>query len=449
MQIDCPVSDPHPEQKRFIYSKAKRKVIKAGRRGGKTVGAAIMACVRAFEDLEWDSKTKQPLKDRRVLYAAPTSEQTDRFWTEVKKILQPVIDKKYLHCNETERFIELPGTEARIKAKTSWNANTLRGDYAALLILDEFQLMDEDTWDEVGAPMLADNNGDAVFIFTPPSLNATGISRAKDPRHASKLFKKAKLDTTGLWQTFHFTSFDNPYISHEALTLIASDMSLESYRREIMAEDDEIEQSWLVHGKFNESLCKIKRFNIPFNWDVYSGHDFGSANPAALFIARVRLPLPQGAPLYMRLNDLVAFREYAPGAGYSIPQHVNRFNELSHGYSVVKRVGGNQTTEDEIRQGYTAHGWSIMAPTLTKVNAQLDRVIGLEELNKLYIFDDMLGILVQIANCMWELDDTNKPLNKIKWEDRYHLLACLRYIGSDFTPETVVSRKREVSFSYF
>ena len=39
----------------------------------------------------------------------------------------------------------------------------LRGDYADELILDEFQLMNEDIWDAVGAPMLLDNNGDASF----------------------------------------------------------------------------------------------------------------------------------------------------------------------------------------------------------------------------------------------------------------------------------------------
>jgi hypothetical protein len=61
---------PHPKQLAFINSEAKRKIIRAGRRGGKTVGVAILA-VRMF------------LKARRVLYGAPTAEQVDRFWTEV------------------------------------------------------------------------------------------------------------------------------------------------------------------------------------------------------------------------------------------------------------------------------------------------------------------------------------------------------------------------------
>ncbi len=442
-ELTVRLRDPetHVPQKTFVDSTVKRVVVKAGRRGGKTVGAAIKA-VKAF------------LAGRRVLYAAPTSEQTDKFWFEVKRALAEPIDAGVLKQNDSEQFIERPGTENRIKAKTAWNANTLRGDYADLLILDEFQLMAEDAWDEVGAPMLLDNNGDVVFIFTPPSLRSSGVSKAKDPRHASKLFKDKLHDPA--WQCIHFTSMDNPFISTVALAGITADMSLDAYRREILAEDDEIETSWLVHSKFNEALCKIKRFEIPSNWDVMSGHDFGTANPAALFLARVKLPLPVGAPAYMRFNDLVAFREYAPGAGYSTAQHVEAFKRIirlpgqdDKAYNIIKRVGGNHSTEAASRNEMTLHGWPVTEPTINAVNAQIDRVIGLEELNKFYVFDDLYGLLGQMANCMWELDADNKPTkNKVKDEAKYHLLAALRYIGSEFTPETVVSGHIHAAVSY-
>jgi hypothetical protein len=420
--------EKHPHQKQMVESKSKRLIVKAGRRGGKTVGFAIRA-VRRF------------LEGRRQLYAAPTSEQTDTFWYEIKRSLGKAIEAGILKLNESERFVEVPGTKQRIKAKTAWNANTLRGDYADDLYLDEFQLMAEDTWAEVGAPMLADNNGDAVFIYTPPSLKAAGVSKARDPRHASKLFRKAQEDTTGFWETIHFTSLDNPFISREALGLIAADMSLESYRREIMAEDDEIELSWLVYSKFNEALCKIPRFEIPPNWPVFSGHDFGSANPAALFLAQVRLPLPQGAPEYLRYNDLVAFREYCPGSGFSSTQHRDRFLELTKGYEVKKRVGGSHQ-EDGWRGEMTVLGWTISEPTIKQVAPQIDRVISLMERNKFYAFSDMHGLLSELSNCLWELDEENKPLNKIANEQRYHLLACLRYIGSEFSPEMAEEGRR-------
>jgi hypothetical protein len=422
-EIQVKLRRPHAEQQKIVDSPAKRKVIKAGRRGGKTCVAAMMA-VKSF------------LAGERVLYGAPTQEQVDSFWYEVKRSLAEAIDEQggVFHKNETLHFIERPNTKQRIRAKTCWNANTLRGDYASLLILDEFQLMAEDTWDEVGAPMLLDNNGDAMIIFTPPSLRSSGVSKARDPRHASKLFKKAQEDKTGLWETIHFTSLDNPFISKEGLAIITGDMSMDSYRREIMAQDDEIELSWLVYGKFNERVCKIPRFPIPKEWPVYSGHDFGPANPAALFLAQ-----------NPGTGDFFIFKEYCPGSGYSADQHVKNFQEICKGYNVLKRVGGNVTTEDEVRQLYTAHGWPITAPKIAKVNAQVERVIGLIELNKIFIFSDLVELLSQISNCMWVLDEENRATNKIDNEHKFHLLSCLRYIGSDFTPETVVSNLPRVS----
>ena len=216
--------EPHGKQIEFLRSTAKRKVIRAGRRGGKTYGASIYA-VEKF------------LEGKRVLYATPTQEQVDRFWYLVCEALREPIEAGIFYKNETKHLIELAGTEQRIRAKTAWNSDTLRGDFADELILDEFQLMNEDTWGVVGAPMLMDNNGNAIFIYTPPSLQSRSVTKANDPQHAAKLFKKAAADTTGRWQAFHFSTYDNPYIDKTVIDDLANDMSSIAYRMEIMAED--------------------------------------------------------------------------------------------------------------------------------------------------------------------------------------------------------------------
>jgi len=418
-QYTVHLRQPHDKQIAFIKSPAPRKIIRAGRRSGKTVGISIKA-VERFVD------------GGRVLYAAPTNEQVGRFWYEVCGALAELVDGGIYKKNEAEHFIELPGTENRIKAKTAWNANTLRGDYADYLIFDEWQLMAEDAWDEVGAPMLLDNNGDAVFIYTPPSLASSGISRARDPRHAAKMFKAAKEDTSGRWEAFHFTSHDNPYISGEALQEIIGDMSKESYFKEIMAEDDELQVSWLVYGAFNEQTCWIEPFPIPKEWLRYSGHDFGSANPAALFIAQD----PATGFFY-------AYEEYLPGEGKSTAQNVAEFKRITEGTNVIRRVGGSHQ-EEEIRTGYTAHGWPIQEPKINNVNLQIDRVKGLMELNKLYVFKSLVHYHQELMNCMWKLDEQGVATNVINDEKKYHLCACARYILSDFTPETVQAEEGQV-----
>jgi len=62
----------HKIQQEFIHCKAKRIIIRAGRRGGKTVGVANRA-------------VKRFLAGRRVLYAAPTADQVGSFWTTVQE----------------------------------------------------------------------------------------------------------------------------------------------------------------------------------------------------------------------------------------------------------------------------------------------------------------------------------------------------------------------------
>jgi hypothetical protein len=179
----------------------------------------------------------QFLDGRRVLYAVPTQDQADAFWHEVVTTLQPAIDAKALVKNETRRYVQRPGTRQRIRCKTAFNADTLRGDYADLLILDEYMLMHESTWEDVGAPMLLDNDGDAVFIYTPPSRRTRHLSRADDPRHAAKLYARAAADTSGRWAAFHFTSRDNPHISQTAVAELVADMTSLSIRQEIEAEE--------------------------------------------------------------------------------------------------------------------------------------------------------------------------------------------------------------------
>lgn len=205
------IDRPHDKQLEFINSPAKRKVVVAGRRFGKTTGTSMLA-------------TLMFLKGRRILQAAPSFEQTDAFWQNVKRYLKQPIEDGYIYKNESLRLLTNP-EGGRIKTKTAWNADMLRGDYADLLILEEYSLMSPTTWDEVGSPMLLDNDGDAIFIFTPKRKN-----------HAWKLYQQYQSDGKDRTACWHFTSYDNPHISREALEEIAGDMTQDAYEQEIMAE---------------------------------------------------------------------------------------------------------------------------------------------------------------------------------------------------------------------
>ena len=114
-QIPAPAAAP-------FLSPARRsvKLSGLGRRGGKTTGLAILA-------------VQQFLLGHRILYAVPTQEQVQRFWHEVTMALAAPITMGLFAKNETLHTIERPRTEQRIRAKTAWSPDTLRGDYASVL----------------------------------------------------------------------------------------------------------------------------------------------------------------------------------------------------------------------------------------------------------------------------------------------------------------------------
>lgn len=210
MNLTVTLPLPHPKQADIRTHPAKRKVICAGRRFGKTHMAASEGVERG-------------LQGRRVLFASPTQDQVDTFWTLAKAWLQPVLDRKLLYKNESRRIIEFPGG-GRIKAKTAWNADTMRGDYGDFIVLDEYAQMTPDVWDYVVSPMLLDTDGDCWFISTPVRRN-----------HFFTLYQKAVQDDTGRWKEFYATTHDNPFLSQDALADLTADMSEEAYQQEIMA----------------------------------------------------------------------------------------------------------------------------------------------------------------------------------------------------------------------
>ena len=84
-------------------------------------------------------------------------------------------------------------------------------------------------------PCFSDTNGDAIFLYTPPSIVSKGVSKAQNKFHAAQMYKEKRLDPE--WLCLHATSMDNPHLSQEAFDNIAKVMSKQAFRREIMAED--------------------------------------------------------------------------------------------------------------------------------------------------------------------------------------------------------------------
>lgn len=201
-----------PLQREIIRHRAPRKVIVAGRRAGKTTLAAYLAIERLFAG-------------QRVLLTSATQDQADTFWDLLKRWLFPLLDAEMLYKLESRRLLTLPSLDARIRVKTGRNPDVLRGDDADLIVFDECALLDPSVWNAVAAPMLADRNGDAIFISTPRAKNWFFhlYQRGLDPQQPR-------------WAAWHFTTHDNPHLSAPAVAALEHDMPRYLYRQEILAE---------------------------------------------------------------------------------------------------------------------------------------------------------------------------------------------------------------------
>lgn len=183
----------------------------------------------------------------------------------------------------------------------------------------------------------------------------------------------------------------------------------------------------LIYDAFDETVCKIKRFELPSEWPRYVGHDFGANNTAALWYAQD----PGTGFLYL-------YREYLAG-GLSAFDHAQRFISLSQGETIIRRAGG-ANHEDGWRESFTAAGWPIVNPRLHEVEAGINRVYGWHQQNKLFIFDDMTGYLDEKLSYSRKLEDNYQPTMEINNKAHFHKMDAERYLLGDFSPETLETK---------
>jgi len=84
--------------------------------------------------------------------------------------------------------------------------------------------MKPSVWETVLRPALADQKGDAMFIGTPLGRN-----------HFYELYKYGELSDDPTYQSWHFTSYDNPLLDPEEINIAKKSMSSYAFRQEFMA----------------------------------------------------------------------------------------------------------------------------------------------------------------------------------------------------------------------
>lgn len=202
----------HNKQKEVASSKARFKVIRAGRRSGKS---SVEIEVMLFKAVNG--------KDRNVFYIAPTMTQARSIiWEQLKSRLGKIGE-----ANESRLEMKVPtidGGTSLIKVSGWENRENFRGMKAHHITFDELDTMKDFFigWQEIFRPALIDTSGTADFIGTPKKENP----------NLRRLEKEADHD----WECFTFTTADNPHIPPLELIKAKEEMDANTYKQEILAE---------------------------------------------------------------------------------------------------------------------------------------------------------------------------------------------------------------------
>lgn len=248
----------HPTQKIVALDKHRFRVLCNGRRWGKTT--------LAIEEI----KGRASITNSRICYVAPTYQQArDIAWAELKNQLRDVAD-----FNESRLEIKL--VNGSIIQLRGWEAiETLRGQKFHLIVLDEIAMMKnfQLLWEEVIRPTLTDEKGEGLFISTPKGFN-----------HFYDLFNKQDIDED--YKSYHFTSYDNPFLPFDELEKAKKEMTEDRFAQEYMA--DFRKTQGLVYREFDRTKHVYSDTSTEPEYiaDTMAGIDWGYTNPAS--VHRVR-----------------------------------------------------------------------------------------------------------------------------------------------------------------
>lgn len=210
----------HPAQAAVHQSKARFKVVAAGRRFGKSWYASVALAVSALSETNARGHILTP--EQPVYYIAPTFDQAIR-------TMRPKLTRLLGRYNSNAKTKEGPGfikneninagfieliNDVKIYLKGAENDDALRGEGNRLVVLDEYASQAAHVWPEILEPTLMDVEGDALFIGTPKGKN-----------HFYKLFINALTHPEEYWkdwEAFHFKSTDNPFIKASEVKRLVS-----------------------------------------------------------------------------------------------------------------------------------------------------------------------------------------------------------------------------------
>lgn len=205
-----------PGQKAILDHPARFKVVRAGRRYGKTKLAAraiIRHALRNPGTVDW--------------WVGNVYKNTRRGYREVLRQLPPQFLKKPAPPPTANDLILELTNGSRIEFYSGTNPDSMAGEGVGYVVVDEAALQSEVVWTQIIRPTLMDHGGGALLISTPRGRNWFY------DLHKRGLSKSSKWAD---YATFHRTTFDNPLIARAEIEEAKESLPERIYQQEILAE---------------------------------------------------------------------------------------------------------------------------------------------------------------------------------------------------------------------
>jgi hypothetical protein len=402
-RIQLNLDSLHGKQQLVLNQARRFNTLKCGRRWGKTKLSEELL-------LSPDDQSNGALNGFPVAYCAPTYKMLMEVWRALNDIVYDIIESK----SETEKRIELFGGGV-IDFWSLEDPNSIRGRKYKRVVIDEAEVARnlEDAWERVIRPTLADMKGDCWFLST--------------PRFGSTYFKRlAKMEDVD-WQSWTFTTYDNPFIDPTEIDAARNQLDESTFRCEFLAED-----VTLAVNKFIYNFDRKKHISpglklIP-NLPVILSFDFNTEPITCLVgqcdgLDKVRV-LDEYRLMNSDIEELCGriLADYPDKmllvTGDASGQNRTALKRDLNYYKIIKQV---------LRLGMGQFKLPAANPPIKNTRVLCNSLLGR---HTDYLFSDRVPYLVMdIEEC--EVDETG-AIDKGKDKHQSHLLDCWRYFNYTF-----------------
>lgn len=404
-EIAVKLYEPHTNQLKIIKSPARFKVIRCGRRFGKTTFALNTLFISAL------------LKENGTFwYISPTYKQSKQIaWRMLAEIYRKNSRKLFHKLNESYLSLQLHNGSV-VELKGADNEDSLRGVGLDGVVLDEYAMIKPNVWEEIIQPTLADTKGWAIFISTPKGEN-----------HFHKLYCQA--EKTPDWEAFHFTSYDNPLIDPKEIDRNRDSMSDDYFGQEYLADFKKF--TGLVYKDFNRDIHVTEPFQIPLSWPRWRTIDAGLTNPfVCLWIAQ--------APD----NKYYIYDEhYMPGQ--TTKYHAEMINNRSRGQifraTFIDPAAAQQMMDLGTYGIYCTKAVNtVQASRSSQLTAGIAKVSELIKINPfdgrpgLYVFSHCENTIKEFGLYRWEEKNIDKNQREVPHKENDHAMDALRYFVNSY-----------------